>query len=262
MSHQHRTTNRWGNTTQGVKRCIGTPVKYTFLHGEVILLLSVFPPPPPYHHHTFLSSQNFSSSISSLWCFLTDNPLGTHRSTHSISHPPIHLHHIVFFILLNVRSCLSPWWNPVFGQIVLFSCAKVLQFQSIPFWFLLSETSVWGHGWCWGFKVSQNEGHSYWESVERQGTAQGEDRKQLDKKSKTAFWKRGARATKQSTEKRKSMTFFSYLSIFSDIQYIFEGTWVNRNTGWRWGGKERLRKRYLSCERMERRAMLATRGRG
>lgn len=183
MSHQHRTTNRWRNTTQGVKQCIGTPVKYTFLHGEVILLLSVFPP-PPYHHHTFLSSQNlFLLHFLPLMLLDWQSTQNTSFQSEHFSPPP-HLHHIVFFIHLNVRSCLSPWWNPVFGQIVLFSCAKVLQYQSIPFWFLLSETSVWGHGWCCGFKVSQKEGHSYWESAERQGTAQGEDRNSWTRKAK------------------------------------------------------------------------------
>lgn len=57
---------------------------------------------------------------------------------------------------------------------------------------------------------------------------------QLDKKSKIAFFRGGggARATKQSHRKEsKSLTFFSYHSLFSYIQYFFEETWVNRNTG-------------------------------
>ena len=120
MSREHRNhTQVREDNTRSKHRCTGTTVRYTFLHGEVIFASFFLPPHHHHHHHhhhqTFLSSPNFSSSISSLWRCSADSPLRTH-----------HVYSTFFFSLLPIYNNLLksiPISLP--GEIQLCQCIHI-----------------------------------------------------------------------------------------------------------------------------------------
>lgn len=64
----------------------------------------------------------------------------------------------------------------------------------------------------------------------------------VGQEKQNSILKEGRKSHKTEHRKEEKHDFFSYLSIFSDIQYIFEGTWLNRNTGMGGWGKREIEK--------------------
>lgn len=75
-------------------------------------------------------------------------------------------------------------------------------------------------------------------------TRDGTRRRQetVGQEKQNSILKEGRKSHKTEHRKEEKHVFFSYLSIFSDIQYIFEGTWLNRNTGMGGQGQREIEK--------------------
>lgn len=99
-----------------------------------------------------------------------------------------------------------------------------------------------------GVKVSQREGQGFRDRAETQSRTHTRKRQeaQLDKESNIAFFSRRGKS-----HKTEQMEFTGKHSLLSYIQYIYRNMGAHRG---------RLRKRYLSCEWVERGGTLATRG--
>lgn len=175
----HKEQKQWGTH----------PYMETLLSLFLLLIITTTP---------FLSSSHFSTSISSLWCCSVDNPL---RTRHATAHFMYHcsLFHSFKCLFLSSSLVKSSVW-PIF----FFPCWKVLQFHTIPFWFLLSETSgLGGMDGVLGVLKSPKKG---WRDEGRHKEKTGKH--SCTRKASWHHWRRGAR-TKQSTENRGKAWHFS-----------------------------------------------------
>ena len=246
MSHQHRTTHRWGNTAQGATRCTGQQRgTHSYMGKRFSFSLASSSSP---HFSVF---PKLSSSISSLWCCSADNPLRTHHFIAQFSPPPnLQYTPSVFLSHWNVGSCLPPWWRPVFHQTILFLGAKVLQWIEFLFGFCCERLTVGGSTVGWRDKVSQEGGHGYWEAGKTKDATRRRQEAQLDKESKRTFFKEARKSHKtraHGVHRNRNKRNTSYLSLLQTYSTSL------RKHGWKGtqgdGGRER--KRYLSCEWMK-----------